>query len=247
VSGAGPQPARPQPARRLDDGALPGALNMARDEALLLLRGAPTLRFYRWERPTLSLGYFQPAADLPLAAVRARGAEVLRRPTGGKAILHEHELTYSLCAPESGALAGGPSAAMRAVHEALAAELGRQAGAEVAVRGAPALQSDRPGSAWCFEDSSPLDLALGGRKLLGSAARRRGGWILFHGSLVLERPRENPGIGALGREPDCGALAAALGAALGYAFEPGAWSAEELAAADRIRAKYADPEFTLLR
>lgn len=236
--------AAPLPGRRLDDGALPGAENMARDEALLELRAAPTLRFYRWARPTLSLGYFQPAADLPLAAVRARGCEVVRRPTGGKAILHEHELTYALCAPEEGALAGGPAAAMRAVHEALAAELGRQAGATVSLREGPPLLSDAPGSAWCFEDSSPLDLALGGRKLLGSAARRRGGWILFHGSLVLARPAENPGIGALGREPDCPALAAALGAALGYAFAPGAWIPPELAAARRIRAKYEDAGYT---
>lgn len=234
-------------ARRLDDGPLPGPVNMARDEALLVEQETPTLRFYRWVRPTLSLGYFQPAADLPLAAVRARGADVVRRPTGGKAILHEHELTYSLGAPEEGALAGGPSAAMRAVHEALAAELGRQAGAAVVLRGAPALRSDEAGSAWCFEDSSPLDLALAGRKLLGSAARRRGGWILFHGSLVLERPRENPGIGALGREPDCDALARILGEALGYAFVPGAWSPAELETAAQIRPKYEDPEHTHLR
>ncbi len=235
------------PARRLDDGALAGADNMARDEALLVLRLAPTLRFYRWARPTLSLGHFQAAADLPLAAVAARGGEVVRRPTGGKAILHEHELTYALCAPEQGALAGGPAAAMRAIHDALAAELGRQAGAPVSLRGAPRLLSDAPGSAWCFEDSSPLDLAIGGRKLLGSAARRRGGWILFHGSLVLARPRENPGIGALGREPDRTALAQALGAALGLDFAPGEWRAEELAAAARIRRKYADPGHTLAR
>jgi len=230
-------------ARRLDDGALAGAENMARDEALLEVRAAPTLRFYRWARPTLSLGYFQAAADLPLDAVRARGGEIVRRPTGGKAILHEHELTYSLCAPEEGGLAGGPAAAMRAIHEALGAELGRQAGAPVALRGGTRLLSDTPGSAWCFEDSSPLDLALAGRKLLGSAARRRGGWILFHGSLVLERPRENPGIGALGREPDRHALTEALGAALNYRFVAGAWEQAELASAGRIRAKYEDPGF----
>jgi lipoate-protein ligase A len=230
-------------ARRLDDGALAGAENMARDEALLEVRTAPTLRFYRWARPTLSLGYFQAAADLPLDAVRARGGEIVRRPTGGKAILHEYELTYSLCAPEEGGLAGGPAAAMRAIHEALGAELGRQAGTPVAIRGDARLLSDAPGSAWCFEDSSPLDLALAGRKLLGSAARRRGGWILFHGSLVLERPSENPGIGALGREPDRDALAAALGAALNYRFVAGAWEPAELAAACRIRVKHEDPQF----
>lgn len=239
-------PAR-RPARRLDDGALDGAENMARDEALLALRAAPTLRFYRWARPTLSLGWFQRAEDLPLAAVRARGGEVVRRPTGGKAILHEHELTYALCAPERDALGGGPAAAMRAIHAALALELSRQAGAEVSVRDATPLASDRPGSAWCFEDSSPLDVALGGRKLLGSAARRREGWILFHGSLILARPAETPGVAALGRDPDRDALAEALCAALGYAFETGAWTEAELEATSRIRAKYADPAFTRRR
>lgn len=234
-------------ARRLDDAPLPGAENMARDEALLAVRRAPTLRFYRWLRPTLSLGYFQPAAQLPLEAVRARGGDVVRRTTGGKAILHEFELTYALCAPERGALAGGPAAAMRAVHEALAAELGRQAGAPVELRGTPRLASDAARSAWCFEDSSPLDLAIGGRKLLGSAARRRGGWILFHGSLVLQRPRENPGIGALGREPDCDALAAALGRTLELDFQPGAWLPEELAEAARLRRRHENPRHVLAR
>lgn len=237
----------PVAARRLDDGPLDGAENMARDEALLALRVAPTLRFYRWARPTLSLGWFQRAEELPLTAVRARGGGVVRRMTGGKAILHEHELTYALCAPEQGALGGGPGAAMRVIHDALAGELSRQAGARVAVRGAAALASDRAGSAWCFEDSSSLDLTLEGRKLLGSAARRREGWILFHGSLVLERPRENPGIAALGRDADRDGIARALGGALGLDFAPGEWTVAEREETSRVRAKYADPAFTLRR
>lgn len=235
-------------ARRIDDPPLDGATLMARDEALLEERSLPTLRFYRWARPTLSLGYFQAAGELPLDAVRARGGEVVRRSSGGKAILHEHELTYALCAPESGALGGGPAAAMRALHEALAAELTRQAGSEVGLRREAAMHSDRRGSAWCFEDSSPLDLALDGRKLLGSAARRRQGWILFHGSLVLKPPAETPGVAALPQEPDRDALAAALSAALDLDFRAAPWTEAELAAAERIRAeRYADPAFTLRR
>ncbi|MHC4823023.1 MAG: lipoate--protein ligase family protein [Planctomycetota bacterium] len=221
---------------------------MARDEALLACRSIPTLRFYRWATPTLSLGYFQPAEDLPLDAVRARGCDIVRRSTGGKAILHEQELTYSLCAPEVGALAGGPAAAMTAIHEALGAELTRQAGTEVPLRREAPLHSDDRGSAWCFEDSSPIDLTLGARKLLGSAARRRDGWILFHGSLVLERPVENPNIAALGFEPDRDALAEALGAGLGYAFTLGDWEEQELQKADEIAAsKYATQAFTFRR
>lgn len=221
---------------------------MARDEALLTCRSMPTLRFYRWATPTLSLGYFQPAFDLPLDDVRARGCDIVRRSTGGKAILHEAELTYSLCAPETNALSGGPAAAMTAIHQALGAELARQAGAEVPMREESALHSDKQGSAWCFEDSSPLDLTLGARKLLGSAARRKDGWILFHGSLVLEKPIENPEIAALGFEPDREALSAALGAALGYDFAEGSWSEAELTQADEIAAaKYGSDTFTYRR
>lgn len=235
-------------ARLLVDGPLAGAVNMARDEALLETRALPTLRFYRWAKPTLSLGYFQHAADLPLAAVRARGGEVVRRSTGGKAILHEHELTYSLCAPEQGALAGGPAAAMSTIHEAWAGELARQACADVRLRREGQMKSDITGSAWCFEDSSPLDLAMDGRKLLGSAARRRHGWILFHGSLVLALPQETPGIAALGREPDLAALTTVMSEALGWDFHQGSWSTEELARASEIKhRRFGTEAFTLLR
>lgn len=270
-------PQKPNAGRRLNDDALPGAENMARDEALLELRESPTLRFYRWLRPTLSLGYFQAAADLPLNDLRERGFDIVRRSTGGKAILHQHELTYSLCLPETGALSGGPAAAMTAIHVALGAELERQAGQVIEMRdglpgagdSAPAvmkasnlaaqtaapprhkphpLLSDSPGSAWCFEDSSPLDLILNQRKLLGSAARRKHGWVLFHGSLVIQRPDSNPGIAELGFEPDRDALTAALGKALGYEFQNADWSLEERKASARIeQEKYAAESFTMMR
>jgi lipoate-protein ligase A len=220
---------------------------MARDEALLATRELPTLRFYRWARPTISLGYFQAADSLPLEKYRAEGIEILRRDTGGKAILHDRELTYSLCAPETGALAGGPAAAMQAIHAALATELTRQAQVAVRIRADTAMLSDRPGSAWCFEDSSPLDLAMQGRKLLGSAARRRAGWVLFHGSLVLEAPSQTAEIAAWGREPDHEGLASALGHCLGYQFVPGSWTENELAAADCVGTRHASREFVTRR
>lgn len=206
---------------------------MARDAALIERRVCPTLRFYRWARPTLSLGYFQAAADLPLEALREQGIDIVRRATGGKAILHDKELTYSLCAPESGALAGGPARSMQAIHEALAEVLGTQARAPVELRDAQTLHSDRAGSAWCFEDSSPLDLVLDRRKLVGSAARRKKGWVLFHGSLVIEAPAQTPNIGALGQSPDCDALCRALEQRLDLQFLPGTWSNEEIDDANR--------------
>jgi lipoate-protein ligase A len=252
--------------RRLHDDALAGAENMARDEALLMERKAPTLRFYSWLRPTVSLGYFQAAADLPLEDLRTQGFDIVRRSTGGKAILHQHELTYSLCLPESGAMAGGPESAMTNIHQALATELERQgraagakdesggtsgenqAGGTISMRADSILLSDSSGSAWCFEDSSPLDLILEDRKLLGSAARRKNGWVLFHGSLVLQRPDANPGIAELGFTPNTDGLTTALGDALNYRFEDGLWSPSELEQAALIRqSKYADESFTLMR
>ena len=230
--------------RLIVDGAITGAVNMGRDEALLELQSVPTLRFYRWQKPTLSLGYFQDAADIDIAAAKRRGCDIVRRSTGGKAILHEHELTYALCAPEIGALAGGPAAAMQAIHQAFAKELSAQSAKEVFIRQQSALQSDIVGSAWCFEDSSPLDICLDGKKLLGSAARRKNNWILFHGSLVLEVPSETPEIAALGFEPNISACVDALAVALGIDFTTGEWTPDEISLGDSIATeKYATEAF----
>jgi lipoate-protein ligase A len=80
---------------------LTGKENMARDEALLA-EGTPALRFYRWSPPCVSLGYFQnAAADIDLDYLTREGIDLVRRPTGGRAVLHEHELTYAVVLPES--------------------------------------------------------------------------------------------------------------------------------------------------
>ena len=234
-------------ARLLLDPPLAAAENMGRDEALLKTRRIPTLRFYRWARPTLSLGWFQEAAGLPCDAVRDRGGEAVRRPTGGKAILHGNELTYSLCAPEIGALGGGPGPVMELIHRAFAAELESQFGTPLQIRGKDPLDSDIEGSPWCFEDSSALDLARDGRKLLGSAARRRRGWVLFHGSLVVQPSPETPGTAFLGSEPDLEALARALGEAAGLEFGRGEWEESELARAAILADPYRDPAHLLRR
>ena len=234
-------------ARLILDPPLAAAENMGRDEALLKTRHIPTLRFYRWARPTLSLGWFQESAGLPFEAVRDRGGEAVRRPTGGKAILHEDELTYSLCAPEIGALGGGPCPVMELIHRTLAAELEAQFGTPLQIRGGVPLDSDVVESPWCFEDSSPLDLVCEGRKLLGSAARRRGGWVLFHGSLVVQPSPETPGTAFLGSEPDMEALSRALGEAAGLEFQKGEWEESELARAAILADQYRDPAHLLRR
>ena len=234
-------------ARLILDPPLAAAENMGRDEALLKTRRIPTLRFYRWARPTLSLGWFQESAGLPFEAIRDRGGEAVRRPTGGKAILHEDELTYSLCAPEIQALGGGPGPVMELIHRAFASELETQFGTPLHIRGGGRLESDVEGSPWCFEDSSTLDLVRDGRKLLGSAARRKGGWVLFHGSLVVQPSRETPETAFLGREPDLEALARALGEAADLDFRKGEWEKGELAGAAILAAGYRDPAHLLRR
>lgn len=200
---------------------------MDRDEALLRVRALPTLRFYQWDQPTISLGRFQESKDFPWTALKEKNPPVVHRKTGGKAILHADELTYALCAPEVQALSGGPARAMTAIHEILAEELSRQSRESISLRRTTPALSDVPESTWCFENSSPLDLMLHGRKLLGSAARRSHGWVLFHGSLVLRAPKETPDVGALKIQPDLHALAKALGKGLGIDFQLGAWLEEE--------------------
>src|SRR5690349_2496197 len=91
--------------RLLNDPPASGAWNMAVDEALLegvaSGRSPATLRFYSWRPACLSLGYFQPFGIVDVSGCRARGVDVVRRPTGGRAILHDRELTYSLTLPAS--------------------------------------------------------------------------------------------------------------------------------------------------
>ena len=120
-------PLPPSPFILLLDPPASGAWNMAVDEALLeaaAAEGQSTLRFYRWAEPTLSLGYFQTYGD-HFQHEASRGCAVVRRPSGGGAILHDRELTYSLAVPERHPLAATRLRTYRAVHQALIAALGR--------------------------------------------------------------------------------------------------------------------------
>lgn len=168
-----------------------GATNMAIDEAIMLVMaergGVPTLRFYGWEPPCLSLGYSQGADDVDEEACRALGYTWVRRPTGGSAILHVDELTYSIAAPEGEPrVRGGVIESYRRLSEGLLLGL-RGLGADVvqARRERPAggdAGSRRPA---CFDSPSDYEITSGGRKLVGSAQVRRRGMVLQHGSLPL--------------------------------------------------------------
>ncbi len=177
--------------RWIADGAFDGPTNMARDEALLQRVGSgdspPTLRFYRWDPPTISLGYFQDFAEYQALPPPAGQLAVVRRQTGGGAILHDQELTYALVLPiEHPLVAGGRCNALYDhVHSAFTAVLARHK-VPITRPAATAGGCAQRGPFFCFERHSCFDLLAQGRKLMGSAQRRTAGAVLQHGSLVLD-------------------------------------------------------------
>jgi len=158
---------------------------MAVDEALLASAidgGPPTLRFYRWSGPWLSLGYRQRLDAERLTACSDAGVGVVRRTTGGRAVLHGEDLTYAVVAHED-ALPAGLGATYAFVSGAV-----RQALLTVGVEAEPALRT-APAEGTevfdCFAEPATDELCVGGRKLIGSAQRRAGGGVLQHGSIRL--------------------------------------------------------------
>jgi lipoate-protein ligase A len=165
-----------------------GAWNMALDEAIVDAVAAgeslPTLRFYQWDPACLSLGKRQPLDDVDFACCQAAGVDVVRRATGGFAILHTDELTYSIAAkPDDPRAEGAILDAYRKLSQGLLAGL--------RLLGVPAeMNPVVPGgvhnaSAACFEVPSAYEIVVGERKLIGSAQTRSGGRVLQHGSLPL--------------------------------------------------------------
>ncbi|MBU0491949.1 MAG: lipoate--protein ligase family protein [Chloroflexi bacterium] len=175
--------------RLLSSGPADGPTNMAVDEALMEGQSPPTLRFYGWEPPCVSLGRFQPVdGAVDRAACQSRGIDLVRRLTGGRAILHDapdRELTYSLVVPAQDALAAGDVlSSYRAISAALVAGL-RRLGVPAAVTPARTLGPD-PATAACFDQPADYEITVHGRKLVGSAQARRGGVILQHGTVLLD-------------------------------------------------------------
>jgi lipoate-protein ligase A len=165
-----------------------GAWNMALDEAILeavaSAAAPPTLRFYQWEPPCLSLGKRQPLEGVDLARCRRDRVDVVRRPTGGWAILHTGEWTYSVAAPQDDPRTAGPILdAYRQLSAGLVAGLQRL-GAQVEMNPVDP-QGVHNLSAACFEVPSAYEITVGGKKLIGSAQTRPLGRVLQHGSLPL--------------------------------------------------------------
>ena len=169
-----------------------GAWNMAVDEAMLeaaiARRIPPTLRFYAWEPAAVSLGFFQPLDErIDLQQIRLRGFGLVRRPSGGRAILHKDELTYSVVVPE-GMIERGHSVmgSYRTLSQGIEAGLALLGlGAELAERTAPERMKAEGLPTVCFAKAAKCDMTVDGRKIVGSAQTRRRGVIMQHGSVPI--------------------------------------------------------------
>ncbi len=183
------------PWRLLRTPAMTGPMNMAIDEAILNAvaeeASPPTLRFFAWEPATLSLGYGQPIADVDQDRLAHRGWGLVRRPTGGRAILHTDELTYSVTAPmEEPRVVGSVVESYRRLSQGLLSGLQRLGLSARADPKDPATTTRAPDGTpivnpVCFEVPSDYEITADGRKLLGSAQVRKRGVVLQHGTLPL--------------------------------------------------------------
>lgn len=172
--------------RLLETGAQSGAFNMTLDTVLLQHavngQSPPTLRFFSWQPACLSLGYMQKADDDLLNRCRRLGLDVVRRPTGGLAVLHEQDFCYSVVAP----LGRGPlpvqlQEANRKINSALQAGL-----RSLSIPAEVSVNRESVGDVLaCCEAASLYEITVRGQKIVGSAQLQKNGWLLQHGSLTL--------------------------------------------------------------
>ncbi len=171
--------------RVLIDGARDGAANMARDRDLLAAHRPgddPVLRIYRWSPPAVTIGYNQRFEDFDADGARARGWDVVRRPTGGRAILHADELTYAVVGSSPGPVFGDTlHAVYMTINRALVAFL---AGLGVAAEISDGESREDARGLVCFKSAGRYEIAVQGRKIIGSAQRRTAGCFLQHGSIL---------------------------------------------------------------
>jgi len=159
------------------------ALDEAILEAVVQWLSPPTLRLYAWQPPCLSLGYAQPFADVNLEALAAQGWDVVRRPTGGRAILHADELTYAVIAPQDHPIVSGSVLeSYRRISQALLNALQYLGIPARADREYEAIEQN---GAVCFEVPSNYEITVNGKKIIGSAQARRMQGVLQHGSFPL--------------------------------------------------------------
>jgi len=217
----------------IDEPAL-GSWNMAVDAAILEALSpdsVPTLRFYRWARPTLSLGYFQALSDRSKHR-ESQEIDVVRRATGGGAIVHDRELTYSLTIPTPDQRTGAVSWLYRRVHKCVVAALA-SSGLHVRRNGRASSLARESEPFLCFQRRTDEDLIVSGYKVLGSAQRRGTSGILQHGSLLLEASPfapQLPGLFEILGSPGqdlCTDIATEIATVLNCSWMKGAVNAEE--------------------
>lgn len=173
--------------RVMIDNEADGAWNMALDEAIAACAGdgksPPTLRLYRWSPGCLSLGRAQPFSDINLSGVEENGWQIVRRPSGGRAILHIDELTYSFAAPlENPLFSGGILESYQRIANGLIDFLNRL-GISADMNHLPPASSKDEQNPICFEVPSQYEITWHGKKIIGSAQARKGNQVLQHGSI----------------------------------------------------------------
>ncbi|MDS9471091.1 biotin/lipoate A/B protein ligase family protein [Sporosarcina pasteurii] len=183
----------------INSGKCSGPFNMALDEALLEWHSkgemGPVLRFYEWEPATLSIGYFQSVSkEVDMEQVRHHQLGFVRRPTGGRGVLHEHELTYSVIVNEDYPnMPDTVTEAYRVISGGLLEgfrNLGLDASFSVPKSKEERQNLKNPGSAVCFDAPSWYELVVEGKKVAGSAQTRQKGVILQHGAILLSLDEE---------------------------------------------------------
>ena len=248
------------PVRLLIDEPAAGAWNMAADELLgrQVEEGGPaTLRFYRWQPATLSLGYFQGIAERESHPASA-GCAVVRRQSGGGAILHDAELTYSYAAPSRGTTDRAARDLYLAFHETLIEALASFGiAAEICGDARCAAACVAHPSFMCFSRRAREDLLVGEHKIAGSAQRRQRRALIQHGSILLAASPyapELPGLLELGASQQLSsqslieAWLPQLSARLELAFAPSSWSTAEEVQIEQLAAeRYASDEWTRRR
>jgi lipoate-protein ligase A len=164
------------------------SFNMALDEAISEYvrerRSPPTIRLYQWNRPSVSIGYFQKIGEIDLEYCQRKGYHVVRRLTGGRAVLHNHELTYSISAP------GGESpflGTLLDIYRLISRGL-TDALAQCGVHAEISLERKRNAlrNPSCFRSASYGEITLDGRKIIGSAQKRYSNGFIQHGSIIFE-------------------------------------------------------------
>ena len=176
--------------RFLIDGKLSPAENMAIDEAIFECvqngRSLPTIRFYDWEPSTVSCGYNQEVdKEVDFAALKKHGFGFIRRPTGGRVVLHDNEVTYAVISPAEGRLSGNVTKSYSEISKALAKGLKFMSINVDFEKGSLSSEHQRQAANPCFTSSSRYELSCQRKKIVGSAQVRKNNCLLQHGSILL--------------------------------------------------------------